>query len=534
MYMIELQAQLKEKGIEPRPPPVPQQMHLPAEAAAGYDSHQDGAAWGDLQNSQLERERQGSQGSLLPAFRSGDIGENYLGVASENAWLSPIEGTSLALFGTKIDIAEFMPAEPNLEATATSYETFVAYAFGNASAPVPALPDYASCKVYAEWYFQFIQGFIPILHKPDFMRLLTDVYHKDHQMTPSETVMLHMMLAVMNFQWSKRNGSETSRIKAFEHYHYSLTFVSTLITSHELEDLQALALICSQLRNQSRPGAAYMFVNMVMGLAIESGLHRSAKAWPSGSQDPSTVEMRKRVFWSLNLFHVTIGGKLGRPMPLRHEDFDIELPEVVPDSVSDGSDVTEWERCSFHTAIPGFKLVKILMKIYSTIYSVRNTAAAYEGNVRQLERELSVFQSQIPPELDGGPHTRREDRVSAFYLQMTEAECQLLLHHPSLCRSSSPVTAANNIEICIQTGSKILGAAMQLKALKSLDTTWYSTNYVAAIFTTLFAYTEKREQLVSSDVQRLRQEMDQWLDVMGEVGNMMGKWMEGRCVPDHC
>nr|POE62990.1 transcriptional activator protein acu-15 [Quercus suber] len=517
MYMIELQAQLREQGVEPRPAPVPQQAYLPVDTPSGYEVRQYGTTWGDVQQGGgAEQDRQASPASLLPAFRSGDIGENYLGVASENAWLSPIEGTSLALFGTKIDIAEFMPPEPNVEATATSYDTFIAYAFGNASAPAPAMPSHDECKVYAEWYFRFIQPFIPILHKPAFMDLLTSVYHKGHQMTPAETVMIHMLLAVMNFQWSKRNRSEQSRSKAFEHYHYALTFIPVLITSHRLEDLQALALICSQLRNQGRPGAAYMFVNMVMGLAIESGLHRSAKAWPIGSQDPHTVEMRKRVFWSIMVFHVTIGGKLGRPMPLRIEDFDIEIPDPVYDNLPSEANMTRWKKCSFRAGIHGMKGLKIMMKIYSTIYSVRTTDGAYEFNMRQLERELSAFQAQIPAELTGGPQTRQEDKVFAYYLQIIEAECQLLLHHPSLCRSSSPALAASNLETCLQANSKILGAATQLKTLKSLDTTWFhSTIHVAAIFTTLFAHTEKRDQLTMDDVQQLRQEMDQWLDVMG-------------------
>nr|POE68841.1 transcriptional activator protein acu-15 [Quercus suber] len=516
MYMIELQAQLREKGIEPRPAPVEQQAYLPVDTPSGYEAQEYGALWGNAQGSRAERERQDSPASLLPAFRSGDIGENYLGVASETAWLSPIEGTSLALFGTKIDIAEFMPPEPNEEAIATSYETFVSYAFGSASASAPPLPNFEECEVYAKWYFRFIQAFIPILHKPAFMDLLTNVYHKGHQMTAAETVMLHMVLAVMNFQWSKRNRSEQSRSNSFKHYHYALTFIPTLITSHRLEDLQALTLICSQLRNQGRPGAAYMFVNMVMGLAIESGLHRSAKAWPTGSQDPHTMEMRKRVFWSLMVFHVTIGGKLGRPMPLRIEDFDVEIPDPVHDNLPSEANMTKWKKCSFRAGIHGFKGLKLMMKVYSTLYSVRTTNGAYEFNMRQLERELSAFQAQIPAELTGGPQTHQEDKVFAHYLQIIEAECQLLLHHPSICRASSPGVTASNLETCLQTSSKILNAATQLKTLRSLDTTWYhSTIYVAAIFTTLFAHTERRDQLQMDDVQQLRQEMSQWLDVMG-------------------
>ncbi|KAK5122958.1 hypothetical protein LTR85_003523 [Meristemomyces frigidus] len=525
MYVIELQAQLRQNGMEPGPPPAIAPGYAPPQIpySAPYDGQQSNG-YGQSGNT----ERHGSQGSLLPEFRTGCIGDNYLGVASENNWLSPIEGTSLALFGTKIDLAEFVPPEPNPDASPTSYQTFLSHAFGHSQpAPRPDLPSYEDCKMYAEFYFRSVQQFIPILHKPTFMNLLVRIYHEGHQTSPAEEVMVHMLLAVMFFQWSARNpaGSDEFSTSSFSHYHYALSFVPQLIKGHELEDVQALALICSQLRNQPRPGAAWMFTNMVLGLAIELGLHRSARAWPdaAGVKDPHTIEMRKRVFWSLMVFHVTISGKLGRPMPLRFEDFDIEIPDAIYDNLPTESSLPKWKKCSFRAGIQGFKILKIMMQVYSTIYSIKSSTGPYEVNVRQLEKELQAFQSQLPPELAGGSQTRDEDRAPALYLQLTEAECQLLLHHPSLNRSNSPQTASTNLDICLEASNKMLTAATHLKQLKSLDTTWYyATDFLAAIFTTLFAYTEKRDQVTQDTVQQLRQDMESWLDIMGEVGKLLG------------
>lgn len=524
LYIIELQAQLKQNGVEPAPPPVAEPGYPPPQLPYGV-------SWDGQQSSgygqHAQTERHGSQGSLLPEFRAGCIGDNYLGVASENNWLSPIEGTSLALFGTKIDLAEFTPQEPNPEASATSYQTFLTHAFGGLQpAQRPDLPNFEQCKIFAEWYFRSIQQFIPLLHKPDFMQLLIGIYHEGHQPSPAEAVMVHMMLAVMNFQWSSRNiGSEQTRNTAYEHYHYALTFIPQLIEGHQLEDIQALALICSWLRSQPRPGAAWMFTNMVLGLAIELGLHRSAKAWKAATeQDAHTIEMRKRVFWSLMLFHVAISGKLGRPMPLRSEDFDIEIPDAVNDNLLSEANMTKWKKCSFRAGIQGFKLLKIMMRTYSTVYAVRTPQGPYDVHVRQIEKDLQAFQSQLPQELAGGPQTRDEDRIPALYLQLSAAELDLLLHHPSLCRSNSPQTASSNLDVCLDASNKMLAAAIMLKQLKSLDTTWYyATDFLAAIFTTLFAFTEKRDEVTSDSLQHLRQDMEQWLDIMGEVGKLLGK-----------
>ena len=526
VYLIELQTQLRENGLEPRPQPSAPQGHPPAPPSSSPYSMQsaNGSAW-DGQPANGYGASHGPQapshGSLLPDFRSACIGDNYLGVASENNWLSSIEGTSLALFGTKIDLAEFVPA------SAMSYDSFLIHAFGRTQPTQrPDLPEYEQCKIFAEWFFRSIQPFIPIVHKPHFMDLLTRIYHEGHQPNAAETVMVHMMLAIMNFQWSARNGSEESRSISNEHYHYALTFIPQLITSHKLEDIQALTLICSQLRSQPRPGAAWLFTNMVLSLAVDLGLHRSASAWKGSSaaeQDPHIIEMRKRIFWSLMILHITISGKLGRPMPLRAADFDIELPETVDDNLPGEANMTKWRKCSFRAAIQGFKIVKIQMQVYSTIYAIRTTPGQYEVNVRQIEKDLEAFSAQIPPELAGGPQTREEDRVSALYMQMSEAECQLLLHHPSLCRTTSAHAASRNMDICLDASNKLLLAAHQLKALKSLDTTWYwSTDFVAAIFTTLFVHTERQHQITSTDLQRLQHDMVVWLDVLGEVGKMLG------------
>ncbi|EME46852.1 hypothetical protein DOTSEDRAFT_70721 [Dothistroma septosporum NZE10] len=536
MYMVELQQQLRDGGVEPKAPPSAPSGYLPVGQWGSWGDQ----TWGGMQSSsgmlspdEASRGRSTSSAAataaaaaqLLPDFRAGCIGDNYLGVSSENNWLSPIEGTSLALFGTKIDLAEFVPSENDPASSAMSYRTFLTHAYGRTKSFEAQLPPYEQCKVYADWYFRSIQQFIPILHKPDFMELLERVYHQEnYHPTSAETVMVHMVLAVINFQFSARNHNEQARHDSMSHYHYALSFIPDLVTGHKLEDIQALTLICSQLRNQPRPGAAWMFTNMVMGLAIESGLHRSAKAWQGSAmnQDPQRLEMRKRIFWSLLTFHVHISGKLGRPMPLRLEDFDIEIPEPLSDQLPAEIATTKWKQCSWQAAIEGWKLLKITMQLYATIYSLKSTGQ-YETNVRTLEKQLDDYHAQIPPELRGGPQTKDEDRVSALYLDLGVAECQLLLHHPSLCRSTSSHVMSSNLDICLHWSAKLLSSATQLKELKSLDTTWYyGTDFLAAIFTTLFASTERRDQMDSTDLQRLHQDMNQWLDVMGEVGDLLG------------
>jgi hypothetical protein len=70
---------------------------------------------------------------------------------------------------------------------------------------------------------------------------------------------------------------------------------------------------------------------------------------------------------------------------------------------------------------------------------------------------------------------------------------------------------------------KILAAAAQLKTFKSLDTTGLAaTLFLIAIFTTLFITYQRRKELTQSNFERIKLDMELWLDVLGEVGHLLG------------
>ena len=528
--MLELQQQLREGGVEPKAPPDMSQTFAAFQPYWDQNGRPQGS-WGDLSSSGVvpgssQNERHGSQGSVLPDLRAGCIGDNYVGVSSANPLLSSIEGTQLSLFGMKLDLTEFLAPAEDPSSDPLSYQTFLRHAFGQSGAIYkPPLPNFAHCTTLAEWYFKAVQVFVPLVHKPEYMKLLSRIHYGHQQMNAADTVVIHMVVAIMTFQGAVRNGDDQSKHDAIDRFHYCLSFIPELVSGHQLRDIQALALICSFLRSQPRPGAAWMFTNAILGLAIEQGLHRSASAWQgdAAESDPHTIEMRKRIFWSLLVLHVNLGGMLGRPMPLRLEDFDIEIPEAIDDNLPGEANLDKRAKCSFRAAIPGMKLLKILIQVYATVYSIRPGKEPYEVSMRNLEKELKTFRSQLPPQFADEKEISGDDRVPSYYIQTAEQEIRLLLHHPSLARNMSPQVTSSNLDDCLDASAKMLDVSEKLKALNSLDATWYlATDYLAAIFTTLFVYNERQDRLTSQNVEELRREMDRWLDVIGDVGRLLG------------
>ena len=101
------------------------------------------------------------------------MGDNYLGVSSASEWLSPINGTFLALFGMELDLKDFLPDESDQASSVTSFKSFQELIFGRApQEPPPTLPPHKQCRDFCDWYFRFMNCWLPILHKPTFVAMV--------------------------------------------------------------------------------------------------------------------------------------------------------------------------------------------------------------------------------------------------------------------------------------------------------------------------------------------------------------------------
>jgi hypothetical protein len=336
----------------------------------------------------------------------------------------------------------------------------------------------------------------------------------------------------MYFQYATRNFEDTDQQTNLNnlsntHYHYSLSLFYHLACSHRLQDVQALTLICAHLRNFPKPGASWMLCQTTMAMAIELGLHRSSKKWAPGiTPHPLDVEMRKRTFWSLLAIHVTLGGKLGRPM-LKVEDFDAEIPEPIDDELlsENGLDTSRPGKCLHEIGLLAYRMLPLFLEMYSTIYAVRRNPESYVSTVNRMETKLRTWKESLPPALVEGKagEDDQEGRVFALYAQYWALEFRLLLRHPSVSATADVDFNTESMRICVESSRQMLSVVRQLQKFKSLDTTWYqSAVYVMAITTTLFSQWDRRSETSAADLAALRQEMELWLDIMTDVGLLLG------------
>ncbi|KAF2027715.1 hypothetical protein EK21DRAFT_91228 [Setomelanomma holmii] len=535
--IADLQDQLKENGIEPRALPAYNGLQPPTLPWSSSNRADDSQSWSDNRRTSTPPLSAYAPASAsekyefrpLPSFKHGSIGDNYLGVGVGDSSLSHIRGTSLSVFGTEIDITDYLSDEADYESSAMSYSSLVKVSIGGEHMdPVP-LPPYSQLKEYAVWYLRSLNPYTMLVHKPAFMDLIWKFGNDPNfQPTAPEIVMVHMMLATIQYQIATRNSEGKAMMnQSHNHYRYALSFYRQLLAGHhKLEDVQALTMICHHLRNFPKPGAAWIMTSLAYLFAIELGLHRSVKNWADGAAKMTKleVEMRKRVFWTLNALQVNLNGKLGRPMPISNEDIDVELPEPMNDCLpeEEGS-LDSFHQCSFQVGIQIAKYTVLEVDLYKMIYSVRYSPSVYVERLERLEAGIRQWKEELPFELRDPSHAAQDDQIFTLYLEYWYQAYHLLLHHPAVCRSTDTSIVESNLDKCLDASQKMLQNCNTLMRKKSLDIPWINTVvYIAAMFTTLFISSMRREQLTPIDMEKLKSDMTTWISVLGECDHFLG------------
>ena len=355
--------------------------------------------------------------------------------------------------------------------------------------------------------------------------------------------MVHTMFAIMYCQYATRaaqnaeHQAELNHSSNF-HYHYALGHFAQLVASHTLADLQALTMLCLHIRNMPKPGACWMITSITLDLAIELGLHRSARRWARTSKRSILeIEMRKRVFWSLLVIHVIVAGNLGRPMPLRPDDWDVEMPKAIDDDClsDEGINTSRPGKCNFLVGIEACKVMPMYMDLYNNIYAVKRSPHTYVETVLRLERRIREWSEQWPAELKHESAAVDEiGKSHHHHLAIIPVHMRLLLRHPSLSLATSPDFNSENLAICIEVSRKMLYHARQLQKIKCLDGTWQAgALYVLAISTTLFGHWERRDQITQNDLNALREDMESWLIVIADMSNLLGKRISSNIASHH-
>lgn len=487
----------------------------------------DDGSWPRRRKVQLIKDGLAEAPGKLPAFRKDSLGENYIGSATMQSLTVP-QGSCITVFDNKLDFNDFLrddsPAYTLSDAEYNNYST------GRVAVEPPKFPPRQDVESSAYLFFTIIAPFTPILHRPDFYKLVHRIY-EGPALSNAEKVIVHMVLSIVGFQVAIRTFDHQLGELAKQQFIYSLTFTQELTEDVNLERLQALALLCVAMRSLQRPGPAWKLCGRVFALCIELGLHRSAEVWEkqSGNSDEHELHMNQRIFWTLLVINVNMNAKFGRPMPILEQYIDVEIPEPKLDNLPGQADY-----CSWYAAPYGFKLTRIMLQVHTQLNALRQTTSDREIILLKLMSALDDFDRTLPPQLKTvEQNPRNEDIVAGRYLQVALLSTRMLLRHPAhLASPKGFETSRENLDQCLILARKIRDNAVVLKDMKALDTTiYYNMDFLCAIFLTIFVFERRhhaariKQAPVKHIYLELEKEATRWRPILEEVGYNLGSEM---------
>ncbi|KAH8681821.1 fungal-specific transcription factor domain-containing protein [Xylariales sp. PMI_506] len=522
----------------------------PADVSPPYELKDGIASEADSPNSKLDWTQMSSSvwpKDSHPKSRFGGVDRSvselkladvHLGVGTDRAPLSSIKGTTLSILGSTIDIRSVDAPDmdepaPGAQARSPLYNKSMQAMMQSCTNVNPQLhveyPPRADAFIYAEWYFLMIYPFLPVLHKPTFMTLLTRLYDDPNfKPTVAEVVMVHMVFASIYLQYGTRNrenAEQKARLNDLsnKHYHFSLSKYFDLCTSKTLDDLQALTMIAVHTRCFPKPDCSSMIGWACLGMAVELGLHKALRKPGEGTNLEN--EMRKRIWWTILAINVTLNGRMGKPMPIRLEETDVECPEMIADELltKDGVDSSRTGKCLYEMGVVSYRLVGLFLDLYSNIYCAKRNPSVYVQVVHDLEARLEVWKQELPEELRTGDGTESQYEVFSLWVEYMGHEFRLCLRHPSVAMTNDPKMMAENSRLCEQAAKDMLSTVWKLYKLRSLDHTWYAhAEYIAAMLTSLVSVWERRFETTAAEMDSLRNDMNSWLTILADTCDLIG------------
>jgi len=341
------------------------------------------------------------------------------------------------------------------------------------------------------------------------------------------------MLAIMKYQYGiKMENKEVGDLlvtEAMTHYHYTLNFWKEMLSSRTVADVQALTMTCVFVRWLASPDNAWSVTNTVFSVLMDRRYnYRPSKPYDHSSSKEEILEqeLQKRLFYAVLSLMVKLNGRLGRPMSIKREDYDVELPRLLNDDLEEAESGYEPHQCNYYMTIPIAQEAEILLDMYSTIFALHPTIA-YEEGITKLERKIEMFSRGLPnlvsPEALAKGRVNSMIEAHALWLDYANHDFQIKLHHPALCRSRKPEVINRNLEICVKSSRKVLELLIKIWENESTDATWaVITDAAAAIFTLLYALWERRDQTTLDDWSELKTIIDGALPVVAGIATMFG------------
>ncbi|KAF9256384.1 hypothetical protein L218DRAFT_881828 [Marasmius fiardii PR-910] len=264
-------------------------------------------------------------------------------------------------------------------------------------------------------YFQNVNSFFPLLHRPTFERSIAEGLHLQNR-SFGATVLAACAVASRHSS-DPRNlceGTTSVHSLGWKWFRQVPLVRESFVEPPSLYDIQLCSISVFYLQTSSAPEGAWLVIGIGIRSAQEMGIHIRNALNPY-SQGPAERELWKRSFWVLISTDVFMSVGLGRPRATTPDDFDIDLPIECDDEYWESDDPQKAfvqpegkpSRLSFFVTF--LKLLDIVGFAQRTLYAVRKSElwsgmGTSSPSLSFTDSALNKFLDSIPEHLKWNPN----------------------------------------------------------------------------------------------------------------------------------
>lgn len=245
---------------------------------------------------------------------SHDIGLVSLGTSQDQRYIGPSSGYFLA---------RVMLTKSSLQATASTSRTdhpLATELIETVQRPA-TLPSREIAEQICDAYFDTMHFAYPVLHRPTFMNMLSQLYPTQQDAEPALAFQVYMVLAIgsiaMSHRLKTRLPSESFCLAALQYFH-------RLNVENSLQGLQSLILLLIFTLHSPHTRVNIWYLNyQAIAAVVDLGLQREITTQSGISL--LEQEMRTRIFWVVFMLDRVIATTMGRPIGLRDEACDLRV-----------------------------------------------------------------------------------------------------------------------------------------------------------------------------------------------------------------
>ncbi|KAL4870662.1 hypothetical protein BDV12DRAFT_184287 [Aspergillus spectabilis] len=374
---------------------------------------------------------------------------------------------------------------------------------------------------YLNDYFTFYHPAYPILHEGTFRALA-----KPHD--GSWPLLYNIVLAIGAFVGDS-NGTKTD-IMFFKEARKHLSM--DVLEKGSLSYVQAIVLMANYLQKRNKPNAAFILVGIGFSMALAIGLHREF-GMPSTS--PFTMEVRRRVWWTLFIFVSGVQLILGRPavslvgvnvrLPANVDDHDLAVDmEELPENQT-GPTITS-------CLIEQVKLAKIANAIQVELLTHH---LPNSGKSQDLEQRISSWYNDLLPHFNTDSYLEPRFDIPRRVVLWRSYHLRIVINRPFLFQN---ITSKSELDISVGPIASCLAAAdtcvtcicgfLESTHNRQRGLTWYATCWLLTasfVQATCYVY-EPTHALAES----WRCHIQRAVDCLGSLGSSHDMALRARAV----